>query len=94
MSEVASAITHIPNQVANRRRLAPLEHRERDHAIINDEAHDYSLLHYYIRHGDQQRQLAELALDLVECLDVDGRPLAPGEDSPAPWLHYIARATT
>jgi SAM-dependent methyltransferase len=94
LTEVTRAITHIPRRLANRRRLAPLERRERDHAIINDEAHDYSLLHYYIRHADQQRQLAELGLELVECLDVDGRPLAEDEESSAPWLHYVARAAS
>ena len=72
-------------------RLAPLERRERDHAIVNDEAHDYALLHYYIRRDDQARQLAELGYALIECLDADGHPVPAGERSASPWLHYVAR---
>jgi SAM-dependent methyltransferase len=91
IEDVVRVARRMPQRLANRRRLGPLESRGADHAIINDEAHDYSLLHYYIRHGDQRRQLQELGYELLECLDVDGRTLADGEDSPAPWLHYVAR---
>jgi len=87
------ALARLPRRARNRRRLAPLVYRATDHAILNDEAHDYSLLHYYIGRDDQERQLAELGYELVESLDRDGRPAGPGDRAPASAsLHYIARA--
>ena len=91
VGDAVRVAARMPVRIRNRRRLAPLERRERDHAIINDEAHDYALLHYYIRRDDQARQLAELGYALIECLDADGHPVPAGERSSSPWLHYIAR---
>jgi SAM-dependent methyltransferase len=91
VSEVVRAVAQMPRRIANRRRLAPLQRRYADHAIINDEAHDYGLLHYYIRRDDQARQLAEQGYELIECLDVEGGEVHAGRCSPAPWLHYVAR---
>jgi hypothetical protein len=73
--------------------LAILQTRGPDYAIINDTAHDYALLHYYIRRDDQARQLAETGYELLECLDADGCPVGPGVPHPDPWLHYVARPT-
>lgn len=76
----------------NRRRLVPLERRERDYAIRTDQALDYGLLHYYIRRDDQESQLNQLGYDLVECLDLDGNEVAPGNHaSHYSELHYVAR---
>lgn len=75
----------------NRKRLAPLEQRNADHAILNDVPHNYSLLHYFIRRDDQERQLRELGYELVECLGADGRTVGPGGSGPTDTLHYIAR---
>lgn len=90
-ADVLRATARIPRRVRNRRRLAPFQRRERDHAIINDSAHDYGLLHYYIRHDDQARQLEETGYELVECLDGDGEQVAPGRIVRSSALHYIAR---
>jgi SAM-dependent methyltransferase len=93
IGDVVRVGLRMPRRIRNRRRLAPLERREGDHAIINDEAHEYGLLHYYIGRDAQARQLSENGLELAECLDVEGHPVGPGEPSAAPWLHYIARAS-
>lgn len=92
IGEVVRVGVRMPQRIRNRRRLAPLERREEDHAIINDEAHDYGLLHYYIGRDAQARQLSEIGLELAECVDLDGHALGPGKPSAAPWLHYVARA--
>jgi SAM-dependent methyltransferase len=92
ISDVAGYAVRLPRRIRNRRRLARLERRGEDHAILNDEAHDYALLHYYIRRDDQARQLEQVGYELVECLDVEGGVVAPGESNPSPWLHYIARS--
>jgi SAM-dependent methyltransferase len=91
IGDVVTVAFRMPRRILNHRRLSAYERRAPDHAIVNDEAHDYALLHYYIRRDDQERQLAELGYELVECLDVDGHPLPAGETSQSPWLHYIAR---
>ncbi|MDQ6777821.1 MAG: class I SAM-dependent methyltransferase [Actinomycetota bacterium] len=94
--ELATAATRVPREgrtrARNRRRLAPLEYRGQDYSIINDLAHNYALLHYYIGRDAQARQLDELGYELVECLDRDGRAVAAGEPGDGAWLFYVARA--
>jgi len=80
------------SSLRNRRRLAPLQRYEADHAILNDQALDFALLHYYIRPGDQRRALDELGYDLVEGLDLEGNTIASGQTaSHSPEIHYVAR---
>lgn len=81
-----------PRMIRNRRRLRPLERREGSYAIVNDPAHDYALLHYYIRRDDQELQLRELGYELLECVDLEGRTVPTGAHSDSPELHYVARA--
>ncbi len=92
----AETVTQLPKQALtrrrNRRRLAPLQYRDGDHAIVNDLAHDYALLHYYVGRDGQARQLGELGYELVDCLDPDGRTVAAGEPGDGAWLHYVARS--
>ena len=86
-----SQVLRIPRTLRNRRRLLPWQVVADDHAILNDAAHDFSLLHYYITRDGQERQLARHGFALSECLRLDGQPVAPGE-SAAGWheLHYAA----
>ncbi len=86
------AILSLPRRRANHRRLAPLQYRAGDHAVVNDSAHDYSLLHYYISRGEQVRQLAELGYSVVDVLELDGRSVAEGEDGRGTSLYYVATA--
>jgi SAM-dependent methyltransferase len=76
---------------ANHRRLAPLQSRGADHAIINDSAHSASLLHYYIGATAQRRQLSECGFDVLEVRELDGRPVAAEQSGESLWLHYVAR---
>lgn len=85
------ALTRLPRRRSNRRRLGSLEHRADDHAVLNDSAHDYGLLHYYISRGEQERQLSELGYELVEALELDGRPVPPGNDGLGAALYYVCR---
>ncbi len=85
------AARRVPGRIRNRRRLAALQARGADYAIINDAAHDYGMLLYYIRCEDQQRQLAEVGFEVLECLDAEGGGVKPGEAGHGPWLHYVAR---
>jgi SAM-dependent methyltransferase len=92
-ADVIRLARRIPRRFRNRRRLASMERRTADYAIVNDEALDYALLHYYIRRDDQARQLKEEGYELLECLDADGRRVAPGEVGRGASLHYVARPT-
>lgn len=79
-------------RIANHARLAPMERREGTWAILNDEAHDFGLLHYYATRDETERRLAAHGFALVACLDLEGRTVGPGEAAPAcPELHYVAR---
>jgi hypothetical protein len=65
---------------------------ERDYAIVNDEAHDFSVLHYYVSRDAQERQMMQVGYELLECLDLEGRCVERGETAAkCPELHYVAR---
>jgi SAM-dependent methyltransferase len=91
LAEVISKAATVARRARNKRRLRPLEYRAADHAVLNDPERDFGSLHYYIRRDDQERQLAEQGFELVECLDVEGKPVPAGADGEGPWLHYVAR---
>lgn len=81
----------LPRAIVNRRRMRKLEAVAADHSMLNDHAHDFSLLHYYVTAEQQQRQLAEHGFEPLECLDLDGDRLRPGDQRPdCPQLHYVA----
>jgi SAM-dependent methyltransferase len=92
LRSVAAGVIRFPRRVANRRRLRRLERDHPEYSIVNDSAHDYSLLHYYISRDEQERQLAAHGFALVECLDLDAEPVAAGADAQgSSELHYVAR---
>jgi SAM-dependent methyltransferase len=94
-AQIAEGLLRRRRVAGNRRRLAPLEERHSEYAILNDFPHDYSLLHYYIRRDAQERQLQELGYELIECLDGRGDVVEAGGHAPSDHymdnLHYIAR---
>lgn len=86
-------VVMMPLRIRNHRRLRRYERDDAAYAILNDSAHDYSLLHYYVSPAVQRCQLEAQRFELLECLDAEGRaveqddgPLEPAE------LHYVARA--
>ena len=88
----AAALARWPLWQFNRRRLLRFERSEPGYSILNDYSHDYMGLHYYISRDAQESQLREHGFELVECFDVDGRRIEPGDDAPSEsWLHYVAR---
>ncbi len=88
----AGKLALIPLRVRNRRRLLPFERSEADYALVNDDAHDYTLLHYYISRDSQVRQLDQQGFQPLECLDAEGRLVDVGQEaSESAELHYVAR---
>jgi SAM-dependent methyltransferase len=83
---------HLVSRIRNHRVAHAYEHDEGSYAIVNDGAHEHRLAHYYIGRDAQERQLAESGFELLECLDREGRPVAPGEAAePSSELHYAAK---
>jgi SAM-dependent methyltransferase len=89
---VARNVALLPRRVRNRRRLRPAERTGAGYAVLNDEAHDFGLLHHYVEPDEQARELEAAGFAMVERRDLEGRLLDPGER--APWaveVHYVAR---
>ena len=85
-------LVRLPRALRNHRRLACLEQVHPDYRILNDVAHDHSMLHYYISRDGQQHQLEQHRFELLECLDLDGAPVPAGADAfGCHELHYAAR---
>lgn len=88
----ARRVVHWCRSLANHARLRSLQEDNQDYAIVNDEAHDCGLLQYYIGPEAQRRQLAALDFELLEVLDAQGAPVAPGQRGEhSRWLLYVAR---
>jgi SAM-dependent methyltransferase len=82
----------LPLRLRNRRKFRPLEREEPGYALVNDEAHDFAVLHYYILRDAQRQQLAEEGFEMIECLDLDGHAVPEGAAAAhCSELHYIAR---
>jgi SAM-dependent methyltransferase len=76
----------------NRRRLRRFECENSDYEIRNDEAHEHSLLTYYVRVSDQIRQLRDAGFDSeIVVHRLDGRLLRATEICGDPWIYYAAR---
>ena len=76
---------HLPKH----HRMKQFEVRTDRYAIINDNAHGFSLLAYYIGFVEQVRQLGEANFVSVEAYDMEGKPTQG--DVNFPWIYYLAR---
>jgi SAM-dependent methyltransferase len=82
----------MPWRLRNQRRLAPLLRTESDYALVNDDAHDFRLLHYYISNDAQRLQFEQEGFLPIECLDSQGSSVAEGAQADeSAELHYAAR---
>lgn len=74
----------------NWRRLRKEQVETRDYALVNDEAHDYSLLHYYVTPEAQVRQLVAAGFTDVRVYDQKGvETVSPSPESI--WMYYDSR---
>ncbi len=89
---MAGKIALVPMRVYNRHRVIHLQRFEDDYALVNDDAHNFKLVHYYVAPGAQRRQLAEAGFEVLETRRSDGAEMA--EDDLAQdcvEVHYVAR---
>ena len=64
------------------------------YAIINDKAHSYALLTYYIDKNNQLLQNKGIGLETVEMYDIFGNTLHPGDsDNHSAWIYYVTKKT-
>lgn len=78
--------------IANRLVRQGGEREEPEYAIVNDAAHQYALLQYYIYPADQVRQLQQVGFRDVAAYDLDGRRLEDVAVPPPDYMiHYVAR---
>ncbi len=81
-----------PVKLFNHRRLVRHEQSGEGYAVLNDEAHRFMALHYYVDRGEQERQLGVAGLELVAIVDRSGTTLGLGDRAPrSPSLTYVAR---
>lgn len=84
--------THWCLSLINHARLRSLQTFADEYAIINDEAHDCALLHYYIGPEAQRRQLTGQGFELLDTFDRLGGPVQPmSRAEHSRWLLYVAR---
>lgn len=60
-----------------------------DYSIINDIAHDFALMTYYIPVAKQIEQLGRHGFGEIEAYDLEGRQISG--DRADPWVFYLAR---
>ena len=60
-----------------------------EYAIVNDSAHGFSLLSYYIGIGQQIKQLESEGFVQIEAYNMDGNRVKG--DTNFPWTYYLAR---
>ncbi len=62
------------------------------YAIINDVAHNYAMLTYYIDKTHQVKQLGDMDFETIEMYDTLGNILNPdSDDKDSAWIYYVAK---
>ena len=79
---------------SKRNRLKNRNHQvfNEQYAIINDVAHNYAMLTYYIDKKNQLSQLEDVGFETVEMYDTLGNMLnLDSDDKDSAWIYYVAR---
>ncbi len=77
-----------------RNRLRNKNHQvfNEQYAIINDVAHNYVMLTYYIDKMNQIKQLEDMGFETIEMYDTLGNILnQDSDDSDSAWIYYVAK---
>jgi ubiquinone/menaquinone biosynthesis C-methylase UbiE len=79
---------------STRNRLRNKSHQvfNEQYAIINDVAHNYAMLTYYIDKVNQVKQLEDMGFETIEMYDTLGNTLnLDSEDKDSAWIYYVAK---
>ena len=82
------ALIFLPRHLALKRH----EVRTDEYAIINDNAHNFSLFTYYITIRQQRAQLERTGFSEIDAYDMDGKIVDDDED--CPWIYFLARKSS
>jgi len=74
----------------NHKRLAPGERRGDGYAVVNDGAHEFSMLFVYADPAWQVEELLRAGFEDVKVYDKRGRQVSPTAVADE-WVHYLAR---
>jgi ubiquinone/menaquinone biosynthesis C-methylase UbiE len=69
--------------------MKKFEFQTEDYAILNDNAHRFSLLTYHMTIARQLNQLEQVGFVDSEAYDKDGHVVTT--DASSPWIHYLTR---
>ena len=62
------------------------------YAIINDVAHNYAMLTYYIDKVNQIKQLEDVGFETIDMYDTLGNMLfQDSDDQDSAWIYYVAK---
>ena len=79
---------------STRNRLKNKKHQvfNEQYAIINDIAHNYAMLTYYINKADQVSQLKAISFETIEMYDTLGNVLnLDSDDKDSAWIYYVSK---
>jgi len=79
---------------STRNRLRNKNHQvfNKQYAIINDIAHNYAMLTYYINKAHQVSQLKAMGFETIEMYDTLGNVLnLDSDDKDSAWIYYVAK---
>jgi SAM-dependent methyltransferase len=79
------ALYYLPKHLSLKKHAV---HRD-EYAVINDNAHGYSLLTYYISLRRQIEQLEQMGFGETEGYDFSGK--VRQSDTTSPWIYYLTR---
>jgi SAM-dependent methyltransferase len=85
LKNCAHSLFYLPKHLSLKRHAV---HRD-EYAVINDNAHGYSLLTYYISIEKQVAQLQSIGFGEAEAYDAEGK--VRESDTTSPWMYYLTR---
>lgn len=88
LRERVSRSIHYLRHTRTRRRMRVREVERSEYALVNDDAHDYSLLTYYIDHIKQVGQLFRAGFNAGPVFNQEGFQLL--FDDTSAWYYYLA----
>lgn len=83
-------VAHALISVNNWRRLRREQTETPEYALVDDEAHRYSLLQYYVTPEQQVQQLEDAGFMDVAVMDQAGEVIA-SKSPDSVWLYYVSR---
>jgi SAM-dependent methyltransferase len=93
VKDLLSNVTRYLSGIIHAAQMKKYLRHEMEYAVLNDNAHEYRLLHYYIAPKAQVVQLERHGFRSLFCVGLGGNrlDLDAADSSPDPWIYYFAR---